>query len=403
MRRVLVALAFAGALGAPGKEAHAQTWAAWHGCWRVAGDAGGGLVCVLPGADAVSARLLTMNGNTVANEIVVHADNVERPISEGGCNGSGKAFFSQDRRRIFTRAELDCAGTKRVSSGVIALVTEREWLEAQAITVGDQHAARSVRYRAAGRAEMPAFIVNQLPAGQELVQEAARIEATTPLDIASVTEASRHLAAPAVEALIAARNHGFDLTARRLVQMKEQGVAPSTIDVMVALTFPEQFAVRENGNDFDYEGIEEGDVRVSSFSFNDCYDGYGSARSSRYGRYNSCYENYGFSSYRYSRFGYSPWGYDNYGWRYNNPIVVVVDPRSEETTTPGAVTRGGYTRGSSSGSSVRSGTSSTGSPRVSSGTSGSGSAGSTSSAGSGSSSTGSSTTARTAKPRGGGS
>src|SRR5688572_4250811 len=144
MRKVLIAAAIVSAFIVPAAHANAQTWAAWHGCWRVAGDGGAGLVCVLPGADAASARLLTMNGNTVASEIVVHADNVERPISEGGCNGSGKAFFSQDRRRIYTRAELDCAGTKRVSSGVIALVTEREWLEAQAITVAGQHAARSV-------------------------------------------------------------------------------------------------------------------------------------------------------------------------------------------------------------------------------------------------------------------
>src|SRR5690606_6891413 len=109
-----------------------------------------------------------------------------------------------------------------------------------------QHAARSIRYHAASPSEVPTWIEAELPRDQQLAQEAARLDASAPLDVAAVVEASRTIAAPAVEALLAARQHGFGLNAQKLLALKEQGVPETTIDVMVALSYPTRFAVAED-------------------------------------------------------------------------------------------------------------------------------------------------------------
>ena len=367
MRRAVMAAVIAlGASVALPRDARAQGWAAWHGCWRGAGAEAGEMVCVLPGGDATSARLVSVSDGEIEHETVVRADNVARTVSEGGCEGTERAFFSADRRRVFTRSEFACGGIPRVATGVLALITEQEWLDAQAITVGDQHAGRTTRYRAVRRADVPAAIVAQLPVDQELAQESARIHATAPLDVDAVVEAARVLAPPAVEALLAARNHGFDLNAGNLIELKEQGVAASTIDVMVALSYPQRFAVRERPRYSETDAFEA--RRDTWYS---CYDPFWGSR--RLGRYNSCYGDYGMYGY----------GYDRYG--YNDPIIIV---ETRAPDTGGSVTRAGYTRGSSPATDRAM-------PR---GGSDAGGSSTTTSSGSGSSTS----TGRTAKPRGGG-
>lgn len=326
-------------------DAQQGDWAAWYGCWRAVDvtDGAAPLVCVLPGADASSVRIATIEDGQIAEETVVRADGVAREIEEGGCTGSESAFFSADGRRIFTRAELACSGLGRLSTGVLAMVSETEWVDAQALTVNGQHAARTIRYRAADATEIPSWISAELPQDQQLAQETARLDAAAPLEIDAVIEASRHVAAPVVEALLAERQHGFGLNAGKLVRLREAGVPTTTIDVMVALSYPARFAVApQRGMRADNGEYPERNAARSYLE--DCYDPF--FTSSRYGCYNSRY------GYGYSRgggiYGYSPYGYDPYGWNYGTrPVVVIVQPDDGEGVEPrgGAVVKGrGYTR-----------------------------------------------------------
>ncbi|MGH7447020.1 MAG: hypothetical protein ACRELT_05650 [Longimicrobiales bacterium] len=370
----------------------AGDWTAWYGCWRAVettADAGS-LVCVLPGDEPATVRIATIEGDRITEETIVRADGVARPLEDGGCAGSESAFFSNDGRRIFTRAELACSGLGRLSTGVLAMVSESEWIDAQALTVNGQHAARTIRYRAADPADVPAWVAAELPQGQRLAQETARLDASTPLDIAAVIEASRHVASPAVEALLAERQQGFGLNAGKLVQLREQGVPASTIDVMVALSYPAKFAVeprREYASD--RADLEQNAARSW---IEDCYDPYYSSR--RYGCTSSRY-GYGYGG----RYGYSPYGYDPYGWNYgtrSRPVVVIVRPDDDDTArSGGSVVKGrGYRRtGDSNGTAApRSATERRGDPTPVRATDRSSTATSTPST--------STTTRRTAKPRG---
>lgn len=378
-------------------------WTAWYGCWRPVDTTNGAapLICMLPGDGPTSVRMATIENGEIADETVVRADGVARPLEEGGCTGSESAFFSADGRRIFTRAELACDGLGRVSTGVLAMVSEDEWVDAQALTVNGQHAARTIRYRIADASELPTWLATVLPQGRELAQETARIDASMPLDIDAVVEASKHVAAPALEAMLAIHQHGFGLDAKKLVQLRDLGVPASTIDVMVALSYPAKFAVspREYDTGRGDAGLDrENAARAWA---DDCYEPYGSMN--RYDCYDNRYGNrygYGYGYGYRNRYGY---GYDPYRWNHGStPIVVIVRPdEGDDARTGGAVVKGrGYTRtGTTRG---------TATPRraepTSSGATTTRATGSTSTTRSSppSSSGGSTKPRRTAKPRGGG-
>lgn len=402
-----ILISFAAALIAIPVQATAEPperadWSAWYGCWRAVDSTDGAapLVCVLPGQDAMSVRIATIQGGVLADETVVRADGVARPIEDGGCSGSESAFFSADGRRIFTRAELACSGLGRLSTGVLAMVSEVEWIDAQALTVNGQHAARTIRYRIAHPAEVPAWAAALLPQDQRLSQETARLDASTPLDIEAVIEASRHVAAPVVEAMLAQRQQGFGLNAAKLARLEDQDVPASTIDVMIALSYPAKFAVAPQRGAASEQWADERNAARSYVE--DCYDTF-SAR--RYGCYSGTY---GYDGYRRSGlYGYSPYGYDNYGWNYGSrPIVVIVRPGDDEdeVTGGGSVVKGrGYTRnGASRGTATSRGVTETRGAEVPVRSTGKATGSTTTAAPSTSSGGSSSTPTRTAKPRGGG-
>lgn len=384
---------------APGDAAPVQPgWDAWLGCWEQIGPEATGeqLVCVLPGADARSVRITTVEDGAITDETVLRADGVARPVVEGGCTGSETAFFSRDQRRVFTRAELDCRAVQRVSTGVLALVSEFEWVDAQAVTVAGHSAARTLRYRAVPRSATPPAIAALLPAEQRLATEAARLDAAALLGIAEVVEAAGVVAAPAVEALLGARQQGFALDARGITQLAESGVAASTIDVMIALSFPTRFAVQERDPDAAYTAALERDDRLRDECRNPVLSRRYSATCYGYGYGSSIY----YDRYGYGRYGYSPWGYDRYGWHYGSSPIIIVQPQ-QPTAAPsgGSVVKGrGFRRGDEPG---RGQAQPRSQPQPSSSTSARGSSSSGASASSPSTSSGSST-GRTARPRSGG-
>lgn len=379
------------------------SWLAWHGCWRSMTEDTpvGEVVCVLRGADASEVRLSTVVDGVVTSTTTIRTDGVARELSEGGCRGTETARWSADGRRVYVKAVLDCEGIRRETSGVLAMVAEQEWVSVQAASVGGRDAAHSVRYRAIAGTNMPAEIRAGLDDARELARESARLHVSAPLDLDAVVEASTQMPAPAVEALLAARGTGFDIDARRIVQLEEAGVPNPVIDMVVALTFPARFAVREA----EVAPVAESGYRDDNRGWAEsCYDPYWDPYP-YYGYNRTCSRYYG--RFGYSR--YSPW--DPYGWRYGygtgSPVVVIIQPRDDETPQRGPaqyIKGGGYTRVStaSSGSAQPRGSTSAGSAGTRTTTtttttsSGSGSTANPPASGSGSSTT------RRAVPRTGG-
>lgn len=329
-------------------DVQATGWDAWYGCWMAAGDeettddAGTALVCVLPGADAQTARIANVEDGRIVDELSITADGQPRAFDNGGCTGTEMARFSADGRRVYTRADLDCRSFQRVSTGVIAMVSPTEWVETQGVTVSGQATGRTVRYHAVPASAVPASIRAQLPAIEGMALEAVRLDAAVPLDVDAVIEAADAVGGPALEALLAVRQQEFDLDARSLTRLSDGGVPGTTIDVMIALSYPDKFAVRESSQ-FDDFGQRAGrNAELDEY----CDYMYRSARRPvrrGYYGYGSGYEcddmygmNYGYNSMYGNRNGYGM--YDRYRWG-RSPVIV------EEVVQGGTVTREGYTRG----------------------------------------------------------
>ncbi|HSJ23501.1 MAG TPA: hypothetical protein VK929_02380 [Longimicrobiales bacterium] len=379
----------------------APGWQAWHGCWEVAAaDDAEHLLCIVPGETASEVRMLDVEEDgTVIGEARVRADGTAHPVSDGGCTGDSRARWSADGRRVFLRTELDCDGYRRVSSNVLAMVSELEWVDVQASTIFDQHLTQVVRYRAVPAGAEPAAIRSALDESRSLVRQTARLVAAAPLGLPEIIEAASLLPAPSLQALLVAREAWLPLNGGQLIQLADAGVPEDVIDVLVALAHPQRFAIRQSE-------VVDGAERTRYGRVEECYDPfmgrmmYGLDCDARYAR--PLRHGYGYG--RDYRWG-GPWG-----WTPGGTTVVIVEPRESPPIRSGELVRGaGYTRGGASETSPAQGTaqprSTGGSGSTSAGTSSAGAAatGSTSGATSATSSnSGTSTTGRTARPRNGG-
>ena len=372
-------------------------WQAWLGCWQPArdpdapmlvGDVKVPLTCVVPVPGSTTIDLVTVVEGKAASRQRIAATGRQRAMMKEGCSGWERADWSSDGRRVYLRSDFTCpGGLKRSSSGLIAMSPDGEWLDLEGISVGGNAGVRVLRYEeATDTTGLPSEIVSALR-DRRMAVHAARADAGASLSNAAVLEATRQLDAPVVEAWLVTRGEGFDVDAERLVELADAGVPASVIDLMVALSYPQVFAVNAATNAAELRRMEAaqaaeagrtGPVAVIQS------DPFG------YSRYDY------YSPYGYSTYGYSPYG-NGYGWYPGTRLVVIVvrQPGDSEAASHGRVVKG---RGYSQGKGERSGSGAARSDGSSSGAKGS-SAGSTGSSkpSVGSSDKGSS--GRTAKPR----
>lgn len=344
-------------------------WLAWQGCWRATGEDVASLVCIVP--DGAGVRMITFDEGVMQNEVTLIADGVARPISQEGCSGTQQASWSGDRQRLFLKTDMSCGeNVRRAVAGIMSMRTRDEWLSVHAVSAGNNTTTQVERYRAVESSDVPADIAATLRANR-LARQTARGAASMLVDLADVEEAVHAVQTDATTTWLSALNQPFELDGKQLIALADAGVPPEVIDMLVAVSNPEYFALNSTRvRDDDY---------ARRYPASSCYDRY--------------YDPWlGPMSYTYGygrcrRYGYSPWGYDRYGWGYGPPVIIV---RGQTENPKAKVTRKGYKKGDddSSGST----TSSTPSSSTTSKPSSSGS--------SGSSDKGSSSSGRTAKPRG---
>ena len=332
-------------------------WTGWIGCWRAEGAPAGELLCVVPDDEGV--RMVTVSDGKVVGESRLIADAQKRPVTEGGCEGTESARWSDDGHRVFMRSETTCGSNlSRSVSGILAMISPTEWVNVQSVTVGDNpdHAlARTVRYTAAELDGVPAEIAALASTGA-VTGETHRWAATTPIDVQDIKEALEAVHYRAVEAFVIARGQPFDLDAKTLVALDDQGVHESVIDAMVAVSHPEHFAV-----------VVEKEVpayAAGDYAENNISRTYGARLCSSWGgAYNPWLDPFspGDPCYGYSYLGMSRYGYNfgryGYGWGYGyTPVIIIRNPNTQNPTEPvqrGSVSRSGYRSGSSTRGSAR--------------------------------------------------
>jgi len=395
--RAACAFGFLLAVGAG--TAHAQDGEraplqAWLGCWApsgapVAADEAGRdapVVCFVPVAGTAAVDVVSLAGDGVVERERI-AIGHSRPTSGEGCTGSEELRASEDGRRVYREARHTCTGDlERRSTGLMTLLPTGEWLDVQGVSVAGYTDVQVVRYRPV---TAPATVAAETEAARQdrgRAIDAARISAASPLVLADVVEASRTLDAAVVEAWLVELEQGFAVGARQLLALDRAAVPERVIDLVVALSYPDRFAV----NRMLREPVARPDESIPR------------AMPSTYRPV------YGLGSFMYPAFGYRHgYGYSRYGYGYGYgyagyPVVIVVrGPGDEPEASPRgrAVPGRGYTRGSGGGSARPAPSPETSRPSSAgnrSGSSGSQPAAASPAAGS----SGGSSTGRTARPRG---
>lgn len=327
-------------------------WLPWIGCWEPTdetGSEGAALaVCFDLVGDGVEVTTIH-DGETVGTERIV-ADGQPRPAADGGCEGTREAVWAADGRRAFVLSDLACAaGVDRSTSGVFALAGDGEfWVEIHGVRAAEREPVLSVRsFQPASRATLERNRVSAPEAGRELAVRTSRTAAAAALDFDDVAEAVDVVGPEVTAALVAEMGHAFPLDARALRTLRDMGVPSEVMDMMVAVTWPEQFRI---------EGGEAAIQTPDRTAYTDQrrpmagYAGYRSAwRCSPWDRF--CWDPLYYDYYRYGYYGSGFGGGFGGGW-YTGPRYIVVGPGTIRERA-GRVTPGGYSSGGSTGRTAR--------------------------------------------------
>jgi hypothetical protein len=300
-----------------------QRWLPFLGCWEpVDAEAEAGLVCVGPFEEGIEI-LGVASGEVVSRDVMV-ADGVMRALSGEECDASEAVDFSADGWRVFSHSEFRCEGdVSQSGSGVISLVAPTQWMDVRSIQQGDEEVAWVQRYILVGPDRIAAEGVDDPTADAGMSVRNARMMAASGIDLEDVEEASGRVDAKAVEAWVAATRDRFEVTAEDLIRLSDAGVPESVIDVVVAVSFPERFAI-------DAEGAAMAQQREGRGAPARAYSSYG-FRSPFWSPY------FGYSyGYGYSPFGYAPIGY---GYGYGSPFGSGYSPYYGYTTRVEVTTR----------------------------------------------------------------
>lgn len=372
-------------------------WRAWAGCWTpvpttsASAMSKAGTVCVVPAQGTSAVDIISVSGSAVVDRTHIDADGRPHEISRDGCSGTETARWASTGTRVYLSQDVLCTGgIQRRVSGVMSFDQRHQWLDVRGISSGESQGVAVMRYEAlADSTGLPAEV---LPAFRLRgpAANAAILAASAPLTLRDIADVATRTDSGVTAAWLMERTRGVQLhlNGAQLTQLADAGVPSSVIDVLVAISYPQNFALGGSG-----DAVERPATAVSRTVRG--YRGYGGYPAYWYDPY------FGPWSYYYDPFyyGYGP-GYGGYyGYGYNSPyygyyypgtptVVVNNPPGGSAGSTPhGRVVKGrGYTSGSSSpgGSSATwsppagESSSAAGSPSSSSGGSAGGSSGSSS-------------------------
>lgn len=320
-------------------------WQPYLGCWaqpahlvdidRPEGEATEeGVLCfVASGSDV---EMITILDGAITHREPFPADGQPRTVEQDGCLGTETARFSDDRRRIYTTSEVTCEdGVPRRSTGIISMPGLSEWLDVRAMEVDGRATAWSQWYQRTGTDALEDLGIESGQFETPLAVRGASMYAAARIMIDDVIDASRNAHPKAVEAWLAEVGQPFaGLDADQLVRLADAGVPGEVIDVVVAVSFPERFALNRQD-----AYAERGDaIYPRTVWLQRDYGPFGYGHFNRYG-YNSPYGYYG------SRYGYGSYWGGYYGWGGGYYTPVVVDVTRTERRQGGKVVAGRGYRG----------------------------------------------------------
>src|SRR5262245_32774333 len=125
-------------------------WQPWLGCWTPVERAPRDRdiqVCITPGSDAQSVRMLTFAGEQRILEDSILADGSTQTMNEDSCRATTRSQWAKNAARLFRVTELECDGKpSQRTSEIAALQNPDEWLDVQVIITGKSDNVRARHY-----------------------------------------------------------------------------------------------------------------------------------------------------------------------------------------------------------------------------------------------------------------
>ena len=295
-------------------------------------------VCMTPTDDGVGALLSASADGHILVERTLVADGIRRDVTDGECQGWEERSWSSDGRRLFTRAELQCAaGPQRQVSGISLFSNRSTWVDMQLVEVENRQHLEIRRYNPvtkATRGELVGKTV-RLPAGAQEIREARGTSAES-LGLPDVREATQQAEARVVEAMLAETEPRLAVDKDTLIELDNAGIDGGVIDLLVALAYPEQFVVERRTG----EGSGDGGSWTSS--------GFGGWGSPYYPGRSSLYDPVwyrGLYPYYITPLGFGGWASGYSPYFYGGAVSPFIALQRDESDAPGRTVNGrGYTR-----------------------------------------------------------
>jgi hypothetical protein len=260
LRHLLVIAALtapaASAQDAPPPSSTARAFGAFLGCWSQApgtvaspgGRSATPLRCIVPGDAPTQLRITDYLADSVVSSELLDAAPRPAEVADRGCRGTHAVTASADGRRLYHAGRYVCTGEREAAErGILALSGDGRLLDVRELESGgngviDVRRLAPVPMDRGWPAEVAARI-----GGDVRAIEAARADASAPLSVAQVAEASVRLPQPIVERWLLARGDAMRIDAATLGALADAGTPGPIVDVLVALAYPAAFSVDPDG------------------------------------------------------------------------------------------------------------------------------------------------------------
>ncbi|MDB4914476.1 MAG: hypothetical protein JWM95_2120 [Gemmatimonadetes bacterium] len=245
MKRITFAIAvvLAVAAAAPMRaQAPGLKWKGWLGCWTSA-PAGAAIdqspiVCITPTADGDVVEMSVVASGKVLTRDRIDASGRPQTIEATSCNGTTRANWSGDQRRVFLTSAVTCEGLPSETWAMLSISANGEWLDVRKVAAGGGANTHVTRYRDVGIPSVVPVDIADVLVGRNMAIQSARAATSSPVGTSAVIEASRMMDSSVVEAWVVASEQTFELGPRVLRELADAGVPENVTEAMIAASNP---------------------------------------------------------------------------------------------------------------------------------------------------------------------
>lgn len=225
-------------------------WLPWIGSWRLVSDEvdasddkpGGAFVLrVSPGDDRNTVNMKTFRDGAILFDDSIVTDGLSQQLKEKECSGWYQYSWSQTGKRLFFESKSSCPGQPpQEISGLSIINKSGEWLDVQLLQRDEDRIITIRRYSPVPDDATDA----EKPTNGRI--RTARMSAATNFSIDEIVELSRRVAPEVLEAALVEYYEPFRMDSKTLVYLADSGVPSQIVDLMVALSYPEEFTVERH-------------------------------------------------------------------------------------------------------------------------------------------------------------